>query len=100
MRPICAACLRSCDAPRPWRAFWRSRWAGLGAVEIPTAGCPCASTFDSCSARGAGFNLLAVTFDTVRTEGLGCHGDPRDRSPNLNALAQHGVRFARAISLC
>lgn len=53
---------------------------------------------DPLAGRAAGFNVLVVTFDTVRTDAVGCYGDPRARTPNVDALAQNGARFTRAIS--
>ena len=53
---------------------------------------------DPLAGRAAGFNVLVVTFDTVRTDAIGCYGDPRARTPNVDALAHTGARFARAIS--
>ena len=61
------------------------------------SGSPVREQLDPYAARAAGFNVLVVTFDTVRTDAIGCYGDPRARTPNIDALAQQGVRFARAI---
>lgn len=44
------------------------------------------------------FNVLVVTFDTVRADAIGCYGDPRALTPNVDRLASRGVRFARAIA--
>ena len=57
-----------------------------------------AAPVDPLAGRAAGFNVLVVTFDTVRTDAIGCYGDPRARTPNVDALAQAGARFTRAIS--
>ena len=57
-----------------------------------------AAPVDPLAGGAAGFNVLVVTFDTVRTDALGCYGDPRARTPNVDALAQTGARFTRAIS--
>ena len=46
----------------------------------------------------AGFNLLLVTLDTVRADHLGCYGYAAARTPNLDALAASGLRFAQAIA--
>ena len=43
-------------------------------------------------------NLLLITIDTLRADHLGSHGYPRDTSPSLDALAEEGVRFERAMS--
>lgn len=53
---------------------------------------------DPLAAKARGFNVLVVTFDTVRSDAIGCYGDPRARTPNVDALAAKGVRFARAIA--
>jgi len=47
---------------------------------------------------GGPLNLLLVTLDTVRSDHLGCYGDAAAETPHLDALARHGVRFARASS--
>ena len=40
-------------------------------------------------------NLLLVTLDTTRADHLGAWGDAEARTPNLDALARRGLRFAR-----
>jgi len=42
--------------------------------------------------------VLLLTLDTTRADYLSCYGYPRETSPNLDALAASGVRFARAFS--
>jgi len=41
------------------------------------------------------FNVLFIISDDLRTE-LGCYGSPLAKTPNIDALAQAGVRFERA----
>jgi arylsulfatase A-like enzyme len=40
-------------------------------------------------------NVLLITLDQFRGDSLGCAGHPLVRTPNLDALAAQGVRFAR-----
>ncbi|HEX6898647.1 MAG TPA: sulfatase-like hydrolase/transferase [Thermoanaerobaculia bacterium] len=40
-------------------------------------------------------NLVLITLDTTRADHLGAWGWPHARTPNLDALAARGVRFAR-----
>jgi len=44
-------------------------------------------------------NVVLVTLDTMRAEHLGCYGYPQATTPNLDALARHGVVFAHASSV-
>ena len=44
------------------------------------------------------FNVLFVLVDTLRADHLGSYGYERDTSPNLDALAASGIRFAGQIS--
>lgn len=48
--------------------------------------------------RPAPPNVLLIVIDTLRADHLGCYGYSRPTSPNLDALAARGVRFAQAHS--
>lgn len=41
-------------------------------------------------------NVVVITIDTLRADHLGCYGDKNIKTPNIDALAQDGVRFERA----
>lgn len=43
-------------------------------------------------------NILLIVLDTVRAQSLGVYGNARATSPNIDALAATGVRFAQAIA--
>ncbi|MGH6998809.1 MAG: sulfatase-like hydrolase/transferase, partial [Phenylobacterium sp.] len=43
-------------------------------------------------------NILFVTLDQFRADCLSCAGHPIVRTPNLDRLAQQGVRLARHYS--
>jgi len=45
-----------------------------------------------------GANVLLITIDTLRADRLGAYGNPSGLTPALDALAAHGVRYARAVS--
>ena len=40
-----------------------------------------------------GLNVLLVTMDTTRADHLGCYGYKAGRTPHIDALLEHGVRF-------
>jgi arylsulfatase A-like enzyme/tetratricopeptide (TPR) repeat protein len=40
-------------------------------------------------------NVLLITLDTTRADHLGCYGYGPAKTPNLDALAREGIRFAR-----
>jgi arylsulfatase A-like enzyme/Tfp pilus assembly protein PilF len=46
--------------------------------------------------RGGDLNVLLLTLDTTRADRLGCYGYAKARTPNLDAIARNGIRFARA----
>jgi arylsulfatase A-like enzyme/tetratricopeptide (TPR) repeat protein len=46
--------------------------------------------------RDETLNVLLVTLDTTRADRVGCYGYAKARTPNLDALARNGVRFANA----
>ncbi len=43
-------------------------------------------------------SLLIISLDTLRADRLGCYGYERATSPRIDAVAEHGVRFANALS--
>jgi arylsulfatase A-like enzyme/tetratricopeptide (TPR) repeat protein len=47
-------------------------------------------------ARDDKLSVLLITLDTMRGDRLGCYGYNKGQTPNLNALAQKGIRFANA----
>jgi arylsulfatase len=52
----------------------------------------------SCSRAPQRLNVLLITVDTLRADHLGCYGDARDTSPNLDALARESLRFTHTES--
>ncbi len=50
----------------------------------------------ACPRAPARPNVLVLAVDTLRADRLGCQGNPRGLTPNLDRLAGGGVRFARA----
>jgi choline-sulfatase len=85
--------------------FARTRAAMLG-VAIACAASSAAATLlmTACDDRRAVAprddhpNLLLITIDTLRPDRLGCAGNPRVRTPNLDALAQSGVLFETTVA--
>ncbi len=43
-------------------------------------------------------SLVLLLVDTLRADRLGCYGEPLPTSPEVDALARDGVRFARVVS--
>ncbi len=56
----------------------------------------CGGATESALARGP--SVLLVTLDTTRADRLGCYGYTAAKTPNLDALARDGVRFAHAVA--
>jgi len=56
------------------------------------------------TARGeaaqAPFNVIVVSFDTLRPDYLHCYGHPKPLSPALDELAARGVLFTDAVANC
>jgi choline-sulfatase len=59
----------------PWPVWWRER--AVRSTPRP-------------------LDVLLVTLDTTRADRLGCYGDARARTPNLDGLAREGVLFRHA----
>lgn len=43
-------------------------------------------------------NVIIITVDTLRADHLGCYGDQRIRTPNIDAQARGSARFTRAFT--
>lgn len=43
-------------------------------------------------------NVILITIDTLRADHLGCYGYQKIKTPNIDALAADGARFARAFT--
>ncbi|MFO0983866.1 MAG: sulfatase-like hydrolase/transferase [Planctomycetota bacterium] len=41
-------------------------------------------------------NIILITLDTTRADGLGCYGNPRNVTPTLDALAREASVYTRA----
>jgi arylsulfatase A-like enzyme/Flp pilus assembly protein TadD len=50
------------------------------------------------AAQGNASIVVVVTLDTTRADHLGCYGDKSIATPNLDALAHSGARFANAFT--
>jgi choline-sulfatase len=50
------------------------------------------------TARLQPLNVVVVTIDTLRADHLHCYGYANTETPNLDALAQHGVLFENAVA--
>jgi arylsulfatase A-like enzyme/Flp pilus assembly protein TadD len=46
----------------------------------------------------APLNVVLITMDTTRADGLGCYGQPLPSSPQIDRLAADGVRFEQVVT--
>jgi len=53
-----------------------------------------------CSSGGETFrpNILLIVMDAVRADHLSCYGYDRPTTPNIDRVAERGLRFSRAVS--
>lgn len=56
------------------------------------------SLYSAATPRTPPRNVVLILIDTLRADALGCLGNPRPVSPNLDALARSGTLFTRARS--
>jgi arylsulfatase A-like enzyme len=85
-----------------------ARWAALSLAVFACSGEPDATRGDIEPRKPAtsrpvitgSTNLVFLIIDTLRADKMGCYGDPSGASPELDALAQAGVIFERAIAQC
>ena len=57
-----------------------------------------AATLAKLRGKASGYNVVLITLDTTRADRLGCYGHAGAATPNLDRLADEGVRFADAVS--
>jgi choline-sulfatase len=58
----------------------------------------CLSALCAAAAPASAPNVVVITIDTLRADHVGCYGDKDIKTPNIDALAQEGVRFERAFT--
>lgn len=82
-------------------------WAALAASALLATGCsPSSDPVPQRAGNPAlqvpltsnGTNVLLVILDTVRADRFSCYGYSRPTTPNLDRVAEHGVRFTRFFS--
>ena len=71
------------------REFLGSALSGIGLVSL-------GYLLNSCSAKGKKPNVVFLLTDDQRYDALGCAGNPIIRTPNMDWLAQNGIRFENA----
>jgi arylsulfatase A-like enzyme len=64
-----------------------------GAALLPAAGC---SSDDADTANDGQLNVLLLIIDSLRPDHVGAYGSPQIQTPNVDALANRGLRFNRA----
>lgn len=88
---------------RSYNAGVRRFRHGLALAALTWVVCACGDRRPGLGAlpRGvdsASLNLVVVTLDTTRADRIGCYGAKDVATPNLDALAARGIRFAAAVS--
>lgn len=56
--------------------------------------------FQGCRKKTVSTNVILIIIDTVRRDHVSCYGYERETTPNIDALAEDGVRFDNAVSAC
>jgi arylsulfatase A-like enzyme len=83
---------RGAGAQLTRRRFLQVGAAGAaGAALLPAAGC----TIDESGATGR-MNVLLLIIDSLRPDHVGSYGSPQVQTPNVDRLANRGLRFNRA----
>ena len=89
-RALPAVSSRPHSIARPHLAPW------LGLLALATSS-SCGSGSQA-TPVAQGPNVLLITIDTLRADHLSAYGYPRSTSPNIDALAERGIVFERALS--
>lgn len=67
-------------------------------VALALYGCHASTRAPAEASKSVPENLLLITIDTLRPDHLGCYGDRSIKTPNIDDLAAHGIRFAQAVA--
>jgi len=89
--------------PHPLPVAFRTLAAGVGVALLVACGSGGGAGEGRRIAPGEsleGWNVLLLTLDTTRRDRVGCYGYEAARTPNLDALAERGVRFDNAVTQC
>ncbi|HEV8130574.1 MAG TPA: sulfatase-like hydrolase/transferase [Acidobacteriota bacterium] len=73
----------------------------LSALVLPSGACSQTVSPGTYAASGSprrDANVLLITIDTLRADYLSCYGGKKAPTPNIDALAARGVRFANAFA--
>ncbi len=77
----------------------RASIAGLCTLAILTvAGCRSSHKSDNPQVALKPINVVLITLDTVRADHLHCYGYEKIKTPNIDAIAQQGVLFEKAVA--
>ena len=79
------------------RQFIRSAAGGTAAAMLYLAGCKTAPARSRNSAKQP--NILFIMVDDLGPEWLSCYGGQEMKTPNLDMLAEGGMRFTSAYSM-
>ena len=80
-------------------ARWLSAPVGMLAVALAVLACGEApSTAPPSATAGQRTNIVLVIVDTLRADALGAYGHAEATSPEIDALARRGVRFADVVA--
>ncbi|HET6860170.1 MAG TPA: sulfatase-like hydrolase/transferase, partial [Streptomyces sp.] len=64
-----------------------------GAAVLASTGC---NSDDADAADDGQLNVLVLIIDSLRPDHVGAYGSPQIQTPNIDALANRGLRFSRA----
>jgi arylsulfatase A-like enzyme len=73
------------------RDFVRVAGAGLAGAALAGSGCSRSGGGEQAGPR----NIVLIVIDTLRPDHLGCYGNERVRTPNIDALARESLRFTQ-----
>lgn len=73
-------------------------WSRLAAAVVILLSCGACQKDSGKDSRDAPSGVVFVLVDALRADRLGCYGNPRPTSPNIDALVKRGTLFQNAIT--